>query len=108
MSTVSVAILDESGLLIGYDDVSLDTIGPDHVIVPTRDLGLRQYRYDFNAKAFTPLTRQERRLQDTQPDNMSVNMLRIMALGFKAVRDGQPLPSEVLDWLAWCERQFKL
>lgn len=86
-----VAVIDDSGKLVGYDEVSaIDT--RMHVEVPREcDLTPGKYRWNDRLKRFDPI-------QKKAPEPMAPIVGALIA-----IRDGQPLPAVTLEFLNWWE-----
>jgi hypothetical protein len=90
-----VALLDAEFTLKGYETVEGDG-SPSQYRIPFPggcDLPPGKYRWDHDRGAFLP-TRNGPEESVQRP-----NVLKAIARGFMAVRDGKPLPKATLDWL---------
>jgi len=97
---VTVALLDDSGRLAGYDrrSVDADWIGEAGcVAVPDEcDLAPGKYRWNAAAGRFDPLPPNEPPASET-PEPAA---LRAIWLGFRALRaGGQVFPAETVAWI---------
>lgn len=95
---VTFALLDDFGVLQGYDHARRSMGAPaGSVEVPDDcDLAPGRYRWDQKIGRFHPLPPANSLTPDIAPD-----ALRAIWAGFKALHEnGTPLPVQTLDWLA--------
>lgn len=100
MRKVTVALLDETGLLAGYDrrSVGPDWIGEEGCIhVPDGcDLAPGKYRWNAAGGRFDPLPPNE----PPASEMLEPSSLRAIWLGFKALQEGgQAFPAETAAWI---------
>jgi hypothetical protein len=94
------AWLDNEWTLERFDTVP----GPRSVVVPAKcDLKPGDWRWIADAGTFMPVPAV---LRGKAKDQVALELLatKAFALGFRAIRDGEPLPQYTRDWLAAWEK----
>ncbi len=95
----TVAVTDANDVLLRYRKV--EKPDPQDIVVPDDcDLAPGRYRWDRVRGTFLPIA------PPPEAEVVEPNALRAIARGFMAIRDGQSLPRETLDWLAFYERSL--
>jgi hypothetical protein len=96
----TIARLGPDGIYLGIRTV--DSLSDGDVPVPVDcDLRPGRYRWSSESRAFEPLTLGPRQTLEIP------NVLRALAVTIRSIRDGQPLPQEALEFVAWYERRFE-
>jgi hypothetical protein len=91
---VTLALLDDGGLLTGYETGPAASATDRRIVVPEGcDLAPGKYRWD--GEAFLPL-RPAQPSSEAEPD-----ALRAMALFVMAAANGKPAPAEAVAWAEW-------
>jgi hypothetical protein len=104
--TVPIAVLDQTGLLVGYEDKAVAELTVDDIPVPDKDLEPHRYRWDFEIKTFRFLGRMTVvPEQGVAPDKV----LRAIADGlrflFKSVSSPGAIPESTRRWLEFLDKQ---
>jgi len=94
------ARLGPDNIYLGSEEI--DSLGVDDVAVPENcDLKSGAYRWNRESNRFDPIHLLPRDVTEMP------NVLRAVAIGFRAIRDGTELPQETLSFIDWYERRFE-
>jgi hypothetical protein len=96
-----VALLNKDFIIKGYEETEgEEEVSRFRVPLPSCDLPVGKYKWDHDKQAFLPVSGGPEE-QIARP-----NVLKAIARGLMAVRDGKPLPKATLDWLADYEQSM--
>jgi hypothetical protein len=97
-----IALLDQAGVLTGYEEVEAGEVPGRVGRIPVPDgCDLVPGKYRWDGKSFIPINQNKQDAAAADPDAM-----RAIAHALMAIRDGEPLPPDTLQWLHFYQTSF--